>query len=119
MKIINQKFNVCLAEKSHNMCSLNFKGFFTGPVRIIAAIAQIALNAIASIFLALPSLCIKKNSSYHVKHFARDFYVGLLHFFRGIVEMIPGHSFCTDMCADGRPLILVSDHPFLNRIDEA
>ncbi len=118
MKIIDAKFNIWLATKSHDMCNCNFKGFVTGPIRIIAAIAQIALNGIASIFLALPSLCIKGNSPYHVKHFARDFCVGLLHFFRGVLEMIPGHSFCTDMWADGRLLILVSDHPFRSRIED-
>lgn len=116
MKIINTNTNIFLAETSHKLCA----GFVTGPLRTIAAIAQIALNAIVLIFSAIPSAlgCFNKDSAFHAKNLLNDTGIGFLHIGRGFLEFLPGSSFCMDMIVDGRIITLTSDHPFRGIIDD-
>jgi hypothetical protein len=116
MKIINTNANILLAQASHKFCA----GFITGPLRIIGAIAQIALNAIALIFSTIPSRlgCFNKDNTFHAKNLLIDARMGFLHIGRGLLEFLPGSSFCMDMVADGRMITLISDHPFRGFIDD-
>jgi len=116
MKVINTNTNIFLAEASHKLCV----GFITGPLRIIGAIAQVALNVIALIFSAIPSAlgCFKKDNAFHAKNLLNDTGIGFLHIGRGFLEFLPGSSFCMDMIADGRIITLISDHPFRGIIDD-
>lgn len=116
MKIINTFVNISLAKASHKFCV----GFITGPLRIIGAIAQIALNAIALIFSIIPSSlgCFYKDNTFHAKNLLNNIEMGFLHIGRGFLEFLPGSSFCMDMVADGRMITLISDHPFRGFIDD-
>ena len=116
MKIINSQINTLFAQASHKLCV----GFVTGPIRVIGAVVQIALNGVAAIFSALPTALgyLNPNHPFHVKHLGKDCYLGLLHIWRGILETLPGSSFCIDMFIDGRMIVLISDHPFRGVIED-
>lgn len=116
MKIIQTNTNFSLAAASHMLCV----GFVTGPLRIIGAIAQIALNSIALLFSTIPTAlgCFNKNNPFQAQHLVKDIGMSFLHIGRGILEFLPGSSLFMDVWFDGRRIMLTSDHPFAGVIDD-
>lgn len=57
-----------LGEKLEKWNKTPFVGFVAGPVLLIGAIAQMALNLLAMVLVALPCYlnCIQKESSFHI-----------------------------------------------------
>lgn len=70
-------------------------GFITGPILMIVATAQIALNLVGALFMALPSICIDSDHPLHAKSFLMFSAKGLLAFFMGVIMFIPFSS-CVD-----------------------
>lgn len=112
MKIITHSINKFLANASHTVGV----GLITGPIRIISAIAQIALNSIALIFTSLPTaLGYLKKNPFNAKILLNDAKIGFLHIKRGVLEFLPGTSL--DKSDSDIRIILETDHPFDGLLD--
>jgi hypothetical protein len=124
MKIITAEFNECLNTCSWFPMIINNIG---GTVRIVAGVAQVVLNAVALVFSALASCCLKKDHWFHISTISGDLGVGLEHICRGALEQIPylGYFFFSEMDTNGkcidsdgcitgyrRPLEQQTDRPF-------
>lgn len=111
MKIISAGTNILLASGN---AEHYFRGCITGPIRAVCGVVQLALNAIAVIFSALPSArgWIRSDSAMHTYNLLKDASTGLAHICRGLIEFLPGSYFLLDMYVDGRNKVLTSDHPF-------
>lgn len=83
MEIINQSANKFFSEASHYPCV----GFVTGPIRIVGAVMQIAINILLLPFT--PFVCLAKRDVYPLVNSLRDQYFGLTHLVRGTIEVLP------------------------------
>lgn len=72
-----------------------FVGFFTGPVRIITAIAQIALNILALLFVSPFVACRgSENSNWSATKNLEHSWEGVKQIGKGILDILPFTSCC-------------------------
>ena len=109
MKVIDTTFNKLFCAASTKPCV----GFVTGPIRIIAAVAQIALNVLLIVTLIAPLMSlINRVKPLQLSYVLEDTLIGCAHIARGVAEFAPGTSFFIDKDAKGIALIHYDDRPF-------
>ena len=115
MEVINKSRNQFLSKCSQKP----FRGYYTGPARVVLGVIQVAVNVIALPIILIPTATghIKKSSQFHAKKCARDAWVGGKHFFRGYFELLSFTSMIIDRKYTkgegfGKPRPMRSDHPF-------
>lgn len=89
MEIITEQRDKYLFNHSKHL----FRGFVTGPIRMIMAVAQIALNSISLIFSPCLARCSCAAMKEKVSHNWYCITSGVGYFFGGILEFLPFSSF--------------------------